>query len=336
MDLGQLRFFVCVAERLNLSHAADVLGVSQPALSSSMGRLQKELGARLYYRRGRGIALTESGHALLRHARSIEQHLHDALGEVEAISQGNLSHVRIGAGPAWLNHVLPSAMAAMIASHPRVRFTAEVGFPDQLIKRLRVGELDVVLAGFPESRLDPDLRFLSLASDRILVVGRAGHPLSKNPLRSIQDYARYQWVLPGPKVATRQRVEQVFAKNGLGPLNVVVESDSLSLMFSVLRQTDCLGMITSQTILLDEARPLVAIDHDEFSFSREAGFVSLRHAEMPPAVKNLLSELRKVMAAKDDRIGDSGDRLVISGAGYSMSPKVGTDFGTTTCVKTKN
>ena len=154
-----------MAERLNLSHAAEAMSMTQPGLSKSMQRLQLELGTRLYHRRGRGIELTESGRALLRHAKLIEAQLADARSEVVGIAGGKTGHARIGAGPSWLSRHLPESIARMIAQHPNVRFTVDTGFPDRLIGRLRLGELDIVVGALPDNRVDPDLRFMRLSSD---------------------------------------------------------------------------------------------------------------------------------------------------------------------------
>ncbi len=88
MDYRQLQLFLATAERLNLSHAAEAMNITQPGLSKSMHRLQRELGTKLYHRRGRGIELTESGRALLRHVKLIETQLADARSEVIGIAGG--------------------------------------------------------------------------------------------------------------------------------------------------------------------------------------------------------------------------------------------------------
>ena len=77
-----------------------------------MHRLQRELGTRLYHRRGRGIELTESGRALLRHVKLIETQLADARSEVIGIAGGKLGQARIGAGPSWLAATCPSRSLA--------------------------------------------------------------------------------------------------------------------------------------------------------------------------------------------------------------------------------
>ena len=78
IDHRQLQLFLAVAERLNLSQAAEAMNITQPGVSKSMHRLQRTLRAQLYYRRGRGIELTEAGRALVRHAKLVETQFAEA------------------------------------------------------------------------------------------------------------------------------------------------------------------------------------------------------------------------------------------------------------------
>src|SRR5258708_8152153 len=108
MDIGQLRQFLAISERGNLSHAAQALHITQPGITKSMQRLERDIGARIYIRRGRGVELTECGRALLRHAKLIDTQIRDARTEVAAFAGGELGHIRVGAGPAWLSRYLPT------------------------------------------------------------------------------------------------------------------------------------------------------------------------------------------------------------------------------------
>ncbi len=296
MDYRQLQLFRATAERLNLSHAAEAMNITQPGLSKSMHRLQRELGTRLYHRRGRGIELTESGRALLRHAKMIETQLSDARSEVMGIAGGRLGHARIGAGPSWLSRHLPESIAQVMLLNPNIRFTVDTGFPDRLIGRLRLAELDLVVAALPDNRIDPDLRFMRLSSDVIRVVGRKEHPLAKKRERSLADYAAQHWILPGRQELVRQRLARVFMLAGLAEPRLAVETDSLSLTLATLRMTDCLGLTTTQLLSQAEAQGIIALDHEQLQFSREAGIVSRRHADPSAAVKLLIAQVRKIAA----------------------------------------
>lgn len=296
MDYRQLQLFLATAERLNLSHAAEAMNITQPGLSKSMHRLQRELGTKLYHRRGRGIELTESGRALLRHVKVIETQLSDARSEVMGIAHGKLGHARIGAGPSWLSRHLPESIARVMQQNPNIRFTVDTGFPDRLIGRLRMGELDVVVGALPDNRIDPDLRFTRLSSDVIRVVGRKEHPLARKRDRSLADYAAQRWILPGRQELVRQRLQHVFILANLTEPLLAVETDSLSLMLATLRMTDCLALTTTQILSQAEAQGIVALDHEHLQFSREAGIVSRRHADLSPAVKLMIAQVRKIAA----------------------------------------
>ena len=296
MDHRQLQLFLATAERLNLSHAAEAMNISQPGLSKSMHRLQRELGTRLYHRRGRGIELTESGRALLRHVKLIETQLADARSEVIGIAGGKLGHARIGAGPSWLSRHLPASIARVMGQNPNVRFTVDTGFPDRLIGRLRLGELDVVVGALPDNRVDPDLRFMRLTSDVIRVVGRKEHPLSTKRDRTLADYAAQRWILPGRQELVRQRLAARVHARGLSRAHDRGRDGFAVAELATLRMTDCLGLTTTQILTQGEAQGIVALDHEHLQFRREAGIVSRRHADLSPSVKLVIAE-----AAQDRR-----------------------------------
>jgi len=296
MDHRQLQLFLAVAERLNLSHAAEAMNITQPGLSKSMHRLHQALGARLYHRRGRGIELTEAGRALVRHAKLVETQFADARAEVIGIADGKWGHARIGAGPSWLSRHLPATISRIMSRHPNIRFTVDTGFPDKLIGRLRVGELDVVVGALPDNRIDPDLRFLRLTSDFIRVIGRRDHPLIRKRNRTLADYASQRWVLPARQELVRQRLANAFVQAGFPEPTPAIEADSLSLILATLRTTDCLGLTTTQILLEKEAHGVAAVDHDALRFRREAGIISRRHADLSPSVKLVIGGLRQIAA----------------------------------------
>src|SRR3990172_3061867 len=102
MDLSQIRYFNAVARHGSFSAAARALGMTQPGLTKAVRRLETSLECTLFSRLQRGVALTEQGQALLRHAGLLDVHLQDARDEVRALARGAVGVLRIGAGPSWL------------------------------------------------------------------------------------------------------------------------------------------------------------------------------------------------------------------------------------------
>jgi DNA-binding transcriptional LysR family regulator len=89
MELRHFRYFVAVAEELNFSRAAKRLGISQPPLSLQIRQLEKEIGTQLFYRRTRGVELTDAGKLLLEEARVILKQVEKAESSVRRRARRN-------------------------------------------------------------------------------------------------------------------------------------------------------------------------------------------------------------------------------------------------------
>src|SRR5690349_9064390 len=121
MELRDIEYFAVVAEHGNLRRAAESLGLSQPALSKSLRRLEKSMAAKLVRRIPKGVELTTVGAALCTQARRIRLTLDDVVREAADLSQGRAGHLRIGASPVDFEE-LPKAFATLLKDAPNVRF----------------------------------------------------------------------------------------------------------------------------------------------------------------------------------------------------------------------
>jgi DNA-binding transcriptional LysR family regulator len=178
VNFRQLDYFLAVARTGSFTAAAVALKVAQPTLTKSIRGLEQELGVTLFDRLPRGAALTAAGAALRRHAERVGVQMRDAAEELRSIGGGAGGLVSIGAGPAWLRRLLPEAVSRAISRHPSIRVNVLGGFDDVLLKALRAGELDFVVAELPAEENARDLELLPLTSDRLAVFCRDGHPLA--------------------------------------------------------------------------------------------------------------------------------------------------------------
>ena len=97
MDLRAIAYFATVAEYGTVRGAAARLGISQPALTKAIRRLEDEMGVVLFDRQARGVTPTAYGRTLLRHARNLQASLKEAREEIAALRAGIAGRVRIGA-----------------------------------------------------------------------------------------------------------------------------------------------------------------------------------------------------------------------------------------------
>ena len=154
MELRTVEYFLAIAEEGSLSAAAQRLGVTQPALTKAIRRLEDETGSALFDRNARGVSLTVYGRALLRHARLLTTTLRDAADEIQALRAGLTGEVRLGAGPAWHTNILPEAIRRLRQTSPKIRIKVTGGLDNVLKAQLRAGAFDLVLAVTPEVSAD--------------------------------------------------------------------------------------------------------------------------------------------------------------------------------------
>src|SRR5262245_11916520 len=96
----EIDYFLAICESRNLGRAAENLGVSQPALTRSLQRLEARFGAQLFLRAPRGVELTPIGAALRARVDQARMALHDAEREVGQLAAGKIGKLRVGAGHA--------------------------------------------------------------------------------------------------------------------------------------------------------------------------------------------------------------------------------------------
>src|SRR5262245_36581930 len=120
MDLRDIEYFAVLAEHGQLVRAAEALGLSQPALSLSLRRLEKSARAKLVKRTPKGVELTAVGTALLTHVRRLQLARDDLAREISDVAHGEAGHVRVGTGPATADGFLPRVCSTVMKETPKV------------------------------------------------------------------------------------------------------------------------------------------------------------------------------------------------------------------------
>src|SRR5437660_6394682 len=145
LKVARLRVLREVAYRGSLSAAASALSYTQSAVSQQIAALEAEAGMPLLERHPRGVSLTAAGHTLVGHAEGILASLDAAdvaLSEIAGLRGGRL---RMASFPTAGATLMPLAIATFREAHPAVELTLAEGEPEQIVPRLRAGELDLAL-----------------------------------------------------------------------------------------------------------------------------------------------------------------------------------------------
>src|SRR5438132_7137348 len=145
LNVGRLRVLKEVAYRGSFSGAAEALSYSQSAVSQQIAVLETETGLTLLERHPRGVSLTAAGQALVSHAEGILARLEAAESALAAIAGLRGGRLRMASFPTAGATLMPLAIATFRAAYADVELTLAEGEPEEIVPRLRAGELDLAL-----------------------------------------------------------------------------------------------------------------------------------------------------------------------------------------------
>jgi LysR family transcriptional regulator of gallate degradation len=296
VNLRQLEYFLAIARAQSMSAAATELGVAQPTLTKSIAALEQELGVSLFRRQPRGVELTEFGVSLLRHAETVNVQMRDAVREIASLRGGTSGTVAIGAGPAWLRRHLPLAVGRTLERNPAVRVRVEGGFDDVLLRALRRGEVDFIVAELPSPEMAQDLTLMPLTSDSLGVICRAAHPLLRRRRIAMADLLAYPWVMPPRSTRTQRRLEALFVAAGLPPPETRVETESMAFLIQTVIASDTLSFTVKTTLAMPESRGLRLLNVPALASVRRAGVITRKDGWLSPAAQAIVDELKAICA----------------------------------------
>jgi DNA-binding transcriptional LysR family regulator len=299
LDIRQLQYFLKIVDLGSFTAAASHLGIAQPTLTKSMRSLERQLGVELLRRLPRGIEPTEAGQRLAEHGRRAELQLRDAVSAIGNLNSNPAGVVTIGAGPAWLRRILPDAVCSAISRYPELNVHIVGGFDDSLLKDLRAGLLDIVVAELPEVKSATDLSLTRLVQDDLGIAARAGHPLARKSSH-LGDLLEFPWIMPPVSTRARRRLEALFVAANLPAPDVRIETASMAFLLQAVRGGDFLTFTVRTTLDAADGSGLAWLDVPALVSSREAGILVRRDSWVSPAMRALMDEL-VLLCARDPR-----------------------------------
>ncbi|MCG6157689.1 LysR family transcriptional regulator [Rubinisphaera margarita] len=191
MELDQLRYFLRVAERQNFTRAAEDLGISQPALSRSIQKLEDELGQPVFERKTRSVSLTDAGTLLQARVQQVLAILEDTKAEIT--DDGQSGRVRVGAIPTIAPYFLPDFLRKFANEFPKATLIVQENTTDNLLKSCTQGEIDLAILALPlpARYLEVEVLF----EEELLLVLPPEHPLVAKEKIRVNDVEPYPFVL---------------------------------------------------------------------------------------------------------------------------------------------
>ncbi|QXI29299.1 pca operon transcription factor PcaQ [Pseudomonas vanderleydeniana] len=251
----KFRHLVCfleMARQGSLARAADVMAVSQPAMSKTLKELEELLETSLFVRSKSGISLTEAGVAFLRYAGPSVQTLREG---VQALREGEYAAgvVRLGVLSTVESLLVPEVVRRLHERHPALVVSVVTGPSAYLLSQLRVGDVDLVVGRMTDSPEIQGLTFEHLYSESMTLVARPDHPLLQGVLDRTA-VENFPLVLPLAGTTIRKFADSLFVQCGLSPSRQRLETLSVALSRRYVLSSAALWLAPLDAVRLDLAR----------------------------------------------------------------------------------
>jgi len=218
LTFAQVRSFVTVASMGSFTQAAEVLQLSQPALTSRINQLEEALEVRLFERTTRSVELTDAGRTMLPIFLRLVAEMEDAVSRAREQAQRAQGIVRLACLPFCAATFLPELIARFRGRYPDATFVVEDVVNRQICALVRDRQVDFGIGAYAGE--EPDFAFDDLCTDRLQVVLPSDHPLTSVERVTVDELTQHPLILINRGSSLRAAMDDAFAKSGFSPMPV--------------------------------------------------------------------------------------------------------------------
>lgn len=255
---AELEYFLMTATEGSFARAAEKLGISQPALTKAMQRLEKRLDVKLFARGPRGSELTEAGQAFQRNVAQLSRTIEGAIDEARDLGSGHAGRLRLGVTPAVADFVINALFPRLLDERPAAQISLAVSYGDVLLRGLQQREHSLVVCPTP-LELPSDVIEEHLHTDDFLLAVRRDHPLTQLAQPRLADAVAWRWAVSTRHEVGRLAVEQAMRNAGLQLPTAPVQADSTGTLLGIVARTDLVSGITASMLRYGEVPSSIAV-----------------------------------------------------------------------------
>lgn len=286
--IRQLDTFLEVARQRSVSRAAEILHVSQPAVSMQLRQLEDAMGLPLIEHIGRGIMLTDAGQDFHQYAVAAAaqlKQLEDAMAERRGIKKGRVELAIVSTA----KYFVPMLLMHFRQKFPDVEVVLQIHNRDSIMNLLTRNEIDLVIMGRAPDTIE--CVAAAFATNPLGIISAPGHPLSRRRSAPISILDGQDFVVRETGSGTRQSMERLFSEHGVRP-NIVMEMPSNETIKQAVMAGMGLSFLSLRTIRHELASGhLVLLDIAGLPIVRHWHVTHLASKRLSPAARELKSFL---------------------------------------------
>nr|MBO2504538.1 LysR family transcriptional regulator [Bacilli bacterium] len=224
MEIQQLEYFKVVAETEHMTHAAEMLNISQPALSKSISNIEQEIGVPLFDRQGRSIILNRYGKLFLESVNKILDEYSRAKQEISGLVTPGYGEVSFGFIHTLGMEIVPELMAHVHDKYPNIKFNLTQASSLNLLELLEKGDIDLCLSQRIESKV-VEIEWIELWKEELFVIVPINHPLAKKDFIELKEIKDEPFVSIKKGNALRHMVDKLLKDVGISKTNITFEGE---------------------------------------------------------------------------------------------------------------
>lgn len=233
MDFKQIEVFISVAKHKSFSRAANAVFLSQPAVSSHISSLEKELNVQLFDRTSKEVLLTPAGDSFLKYAIEIINTRNAAINCLESFSKNITGTLNLAASTTPCNTIVPELMKKFSNKYPSVTFKITEQSSGDIIDNIIKFNNEIGIIGSTTD--DEKIKTYKLMDDELVLISPVSFDIQDEI--SAETLLKYKFILREKHSATRTTFETALSKNNirLNDLNVSCEVNNLDSLFQFVK-----------------------------------------------------------------------------------------------------
>jgi LysR family transcriptional activator of nhaA len=293
LNYHHLRYFRAIAREGSLTKAANMLNISQSALSVQLGRLEESLGQPLFERKNKALSLTEAGRIALEYSESIFRSGEELMDLLQNKAARSRAYLRVGAAATLSRNFQLSFLRPLIARED-VELIIHSGTLRELLSQLQAHTLDVVLSNTPVRR-DAEAGWHSHLLDEqpLSLVGRRKRGLK--PFIFPDDLRTTPIVLPSVETSFRGAFDLLMDQTGIRPI-IAAEVDDMAMLRLMARETTGVTLVPP-VVVSDELESGLLVVRHKFPQIKESFYAITPSRKFPNAILKELIKGRAESAA---------------------------------------
>lgn len=287
---------LAVADLRNFTRAAEVLSLTQPAVSHHISQLEKAYGEQLFVRKKNGLMLTKEGEILVKYARRIKALDAQMRAEI-ADAKRDLNKIRVGVTHTSESNLMIEVLARYSNENPNISITVITDTIKNLYTMLENFEIDIAVVDGKNTNLN--FNALMLDTDYLVCVMSNNNPLSRHSLVTLAELKRERLILRSSSSATRSLFEATLEgiDDSIDAFDVTMEVDNIATIKDLIRKE--LGVsILPKSACMDELRKgkITALPIENLSMIRETNIIyhkTFSHTDVLQNITKIYQETAK-------------------------------------------